>query len=112
VTVSFCIQRLSTAEPCLGKSCAVDATALPHKMRRLLEFCRFRSCQPAGINGKELRNCGLAELDRIAMQQGADHKVDAASLQACVKTQNDAAIKAPCMKGGMNRRGFHAYAVH
>jgi len=50
------------------------------------------------INGKGTQELRLAELDRIAMQQGADHKVDAASLQACVKTQNDAAIKAACMK--------------
>ncbi len=51
------------------------------------------------INGKATQELRLAELDRIAMQQGADHKVDAASLQACVKTQNDAAIKASVHEG-------------
>ena len=51
------------------------------------------------INGKGTQELRLAELDRIAMQQGADHKVDAASLQACVKTQNDAAIKAAVHEG-------------
>ena len=51
------------------------------------------------INGKGTQELRLAELDRIAMQQGADHKVDAASLQACVKTQNDAAIKASVHEG-------------
>lgn len=33
------------------------------------------------------------------MQQGADHKVDAASLQVCVKNQKDAAIKASVREG-------------
>jgi protein-disulfide isomerase len=51
------------------------------------------------INGKATPELRLAELDRIAMQEGADHKVDAASLQACVKTQNDAAIKASVHEG-------------
>lgn len=51
------------------------------------------------INGKATQELRLAELDRIAMQQGADHKLDAASLQACVKTQNDSAIKASVHEG-------------
>ncbi len=51
------------------------------------------------INGKATQELRLAELDRIAMQEGTDHKLDAASLQACVKTQNDAAIKASVHEG-------------
>lgn len=51
------------------------------------------------INGQGTQELRLAELDRLAMQQGADHKVDAASLQACVKTQNDAAVKASVHEG-------------
>jgi protein-disulfide isomerase len=51
------------------------------------------------INGKPTPELRLAELDRIAMQQGTDHKLDAASLQACVKTQNDSAIKASVHEG-------------
>ncbi|HSK42411.1 MAG TPA: thioredoxin domain-containing protein [Candidatus Binatia bacterium] len=51
------------------------------------------------INGKPTPELRLAELDRIAMQQGTDHKLDAASLQACVKTQNDTAIKASVHEG-------------
>lgn len=51
------------------------------------------------INGKATQELRLAELDKIAMQQGADHKVDAASLQACVKAQNDAAVKASVHEG-------------
>lgn len=51
------------------------------------------------INGKPTPELRLAELDRIAMQEGTDHKLDAASLQACVKTQNDTAIKASVHEG-------------
>lgn len=51
------------------------------------------------INGKGTQELRLAELDKMAMQEGADHKVDAVSLQACVKTQNDAAIKASVHEG-------------
>jgi protein-disulfide isomerase len=51
------------------------------------------------INAKGTQELRLAELDRIAMQQGADHKVEAASLEACVKTQNDAAVKASVHEG-------------
>ena len=35
----------------------------------------------------------------MAMQQGRDHKLDSASLQACVKAQNDTAIKASLREG-------------
>jgi protein-disulfide isomerase len=51
------------------------------------------------INGKGTQELRLAELDKMAMQQGTDHKLDAASLQACVKTQNDAAVKASVHEG-------------
>ena len=51
------------------------------------------------INGKGTQELRVAELDRIAMQLGTDHKLDAASLQACVKTQNDAVVKASVREG-------------
>lgn len=51
------------------------------------------------INAQATPELRLAELDRLAMQQGADHKLDAANLQACVKTQNDAAVKASVHEG-------------
>ena len=51
------------------------------------------------INGKPTPELRLAELDRIAMQEGTNHKLDAASLQACVKTQNDAAVKTSVHEG-------------
>ena len=51
------------------------------------------------INGQATPELRLAELDRMATQQGASHKVDAATLQACVKTQNDSAVKASVQEG-------------
>jgi protein-disulfide isomerase len=51
------------------------------------------------INGQGTQEQRLAELDRIATQQGADHKIDATQLQACVKGQNDAAVKASVHEG-------------
>lgn len=51
------------------------------------------------INGKGTQELRVAELDRMAMQQGTDHKLDAASLQACVKAQNDSVIKASVREG-------------
>jgi protein-disulfide isomerase len=38
-------------------------------------------------------------LDKIATQQGTSHQLDAANLQACVKAQNDAAVKASVTEG-------------
>lgn len=51
------------------------------------------------INGQQTPESRFAELDRIAMVQGTEHKLDAASLQACVKTQDTAAIKASVREG-------------
>jgi protein-disulfide isomerase len=51
------------------------------------------------INGQATPESRLAELDRLALQQGADHKLDAAQLQTCVKAQNDAAVKASLHEG-------------
>jgi protein-disulfide isomerase len=51
------------------------------------------------INGEHTPEARLAELDRIAMVQGTEHKLDAARLQACVKTQDTAAIQASIREG-------------
>ena len=45
------------------------------------------------INGEKTLDQRFAALDRIAVQQGTDHKLDSANLQACIKAQNDQAIK-------------------
>ena len=40
-----------------------------------------------------------AELDRLAMLQGQTHKLDEPKLQACVKTQDDKAVRASMKEG-------------
>jgi protein-disulfide isomerase len=40
-----------------------------------------------------------AELDRLAMLQGQTHKLDEPKLQACVKTQDDKAVRASLKEG-------------
>ena len=51
------------------------------------------------INGEKTPDARLAELDRIALVQGTEHKLDAAKLQACVKTQDTTAIQASVREG-------------
>ncbi|MFZ3341286.1 MAG: thioredoxin domain-containing protein [Terriglobales bacterium] len=40
-----------------------------------------------------------AELDRLALLQGQTHKLDATKLQACLKTQDDKAVRASMKEG-------------
>jgi protein-disulfide isomerase len=51
------------------------------------------------INGQPTPELRFAELDRLAMQQGAEHKVDASTLQTCVKTQDTTAVRASVNEG-------------
>lgn len=79
---------------------AVDANCLAAQNQDAYwDFVDSVHASQQEINGKGTQELRLAEVDRIAMQQGTDHKLDAASLQACVKTQNDAAVKASMREG-------------
>jgi protein-disulfide isomerase len=51
------------------------------------------------INAEKALDQRFAALDRIALQQGAEHKLDSANLQACIKAQNDQAVKASVSTG-------------
>ena len=51
------------------------------------------------INAERTLDERFAMLDRIATQQGTDHKLDQANLQACIKAQKDEAIKASVSGG-------------
>lgn len=46
------------------------------------------------INAEKTLDQRFVALDRIATQQGADHKLDSNNLQACIKAQDDKAVKA------------------
>jgi protein-disulfide isomerase len=45
------------------------------------------------VNSEKGRDAQLAALDRMTLEQGQKHSLDQAKLQACVKAQNDDAIK-------------------
>jgi protein-disulfide isomerase len=79
---------------------AVDANCLASRNEEAYwNFVDSIHASQGEINGQGTQELRFAELDRIAMQQGTDHKLDTASLQACVKTQNDAAVKASVSEG-------------
>jgi protein-disulfide isomerase len=79
---------------------AVDANCLASQNEEAYwNFVDSVHASQREINGQATPELRLAELDKIAMQQGADHKLDAANLQACVKTQNDAPVKASVHEG-------------
>jgi len=46
------------------------------------------------VNSEKGRDAQFAALDRLALEQGQKHSLDQSKLQACVKAQNDDAIKA------------------
>jgi protein-disulfide isomerase len=51
------------------------------------------------INAEKTLELRFAALDHMATQLGTDHKLDSANLQACIKAQNDQAVKASVSSG-------------
>jgi protein-disulfide isomerase len=79
---------------------AVDANCLASQNEEAYwNFVDSIHASQGEINGHGTQELRFAELDRIAMQQGTNHKLDSATLQACVKTQNDSAVKASVSEG-------------
>ena len=98
--VSFVYKDFPLPNHAWANHAAVDANCLASQNQDAYwSFVDSVHASQQEINAKGTQELRLAEVDRIAMQQGADHKVDAASLQACVKTQNDTAIKASVHEG-------------
>jgi protein-disulfide isomerase len=64
------------------------------------EFADYVHANQRAINGsqKDVQN-SFTELDHITLDIGKKHGADAARLQACVKTQSDAAMKASVAEG-------------
>jgi protein-disulfide isomerase len=52
----------------------------------------IHSNQPQ-VNAQKGRDAQYAEVDKIATEQGQKNNVDAAKLQACIKAQNDEAVR-------------------
>jgi protein-disulfide isomerase len=79
---------------------AVDANCLAaQNSDAYWEFADYMHANQGEINSAKGRDDKLAALDRIATQQGQKHNLDAAQLQACVKTQNEDAVKASLKEG-------------
>jgi len=79
---------------------AVDANCLAaQNSDAYWEFADYMHANQGEINSAKGRDDKLAALDRIATQQGQKHNLDAAQLQACVKTQNEDAVKASVKEG-------------
>lgn len=53
------------------------------------------------INSEQTLQLRFELLDQIALQLGAKNQLDATSLQACVKTQNDSAVKTSIDQGNV-----------
>jgi protein-disulfide isomerase len=51
------------------------------------------------VGGQKGRDAQFAALDSLAMKQGETQKVDAAKLQACIKAQDETAVKASMHEG-------------
>jgi len=58
------------------------------------DFADYVHSNQKEVNEQKGRDQQFATLDRITLDQGQKHSLDSAKLQACVKTQDDAAIKA------------------
>src|SRR5580698_10350713 len=58
------------------------------------DFADYIHSNQREVNSEKGRDAQFAELDRLALEQGQKHNLDQTKLQACVKAQNEDAIKA------------------
>src|SRR3984893_10381702 len=63
------------------------------------DFADYIHANQAEVNSEKNRDGQFAALDRIAVAQGQKHSVDASKLQACIKAQQDDAVKASVREG-------------
>jgi protein-disulfide isomerase len=63
------------------------------------DFADYIHSNQHEINSQSGLSAQFAALDKLALQQGQKHNVDLAKLQACVKAQDDSAIKESIREG-------------
>ncbi len=74
---------------------AVDANCLAdQKPDAFWSFADYIHSNQGMVNSQRGRDAQFDAVDKIAMEQGQKNSVDAAKLQACIKAQNDDAVKA------------------
>jgi protein-disulfide isomerase len=74
---------------------AVDANCLATQNNDAYwDFADYIHANQREVNSEKGRDAQFAALDRLTLEQGRKHNLDQSKLQACVKTQNEDAIKA------------------
>ncbi|HWY59345.1 MAG TPA: thioredoxin domain-containing protein [Terriglobales bacterium] len=74
---------------------AVDANCLAAQNNDAYwEFADHIHASQREVNSEKGRDAQFATLDRLTLEQGQKHNLDQSKLQACVKAQNEDAIKA------------------
>src|SRR3984885_8166874 len=74
---------------------AVDANCLAAQSNDAYwDFADYIHANQHAVNSDKGHDAQFAELDRLALEQGQKHNLDQTKLQACVKAQNEDAIKA------------------
>jgi protein-disulfide isomerase len=79
---------------------AVDANCLAAQNGDAYwDFADYLHANQKEISSEKTRDGQNAALDKLAIQQGQKHNLDAAKLQACVKAQDDSAVRASQREG-------------
>ena len=63
------------------------------------DFADYVHANQGEVNGEKAHDAQFAVLDRIALAQGQKHRLDGTKLQACIKAQQDDAVKASVHEG-------------
>lgn len=79
---------------------AVDANCLASQSSDAYwDYADYMHANQAEVNSEKTPGDRMAALDRLALQQGQKHNLDAAKLQSCIKAQKDEAVKASIHEG-------------
>lgn len=63
------------------------------------DFADYIHANQSEVNSEKAHDSQFATLDRIALSQGQKHNLDGTKLQACIKAQQDDAVKASVHEG-------------
>jgi len=81
---------------------AVDANCLAaQNPDAYWDFADYIHGNQKEVNNEKARDGQNAALDKLATQQGQKHNLDAAKLQACIKAQDDKAVRASMREGDL-----------
>jgi protein-disulfide isomerase len=79
---------------------AVDANCLnAQNTDAYWEFADYIHANKHDIDNEKTLGARLEAIDKVALAQGQKHNLDANKLQACVKAQNEDAVKASMKEG-------------